>query len=283
MISQIVAQKDLAEANAIRTGTSGIASIIGAFGGGLLASIVSPVLCFVINAASYIWSALCIYVTQWEESETTLTKSSYLSSLKEGFQEASRNRLARAIILIGISWGIAGGGYYVLVPLLGNKLLASDGLGIGSLYAIDGVGVVIGAYLVKRFIGKAHRRSMIWYGMAYLAQAIFLALLAQFTVFWMCALFLLLMRISSGIIIPLDTYLLQTHTSPEMRGRVFALHESTYMGVMQLSYVMFGTAFQLFGIAIVGLVIGVVSFLCGLSWLYQIRWASKSATSFAEG
>ncbi|MCK9906900.1 hypothetical protein MXD63_43775, partial [Frankia sp. Cpl3] len=97
-------------------------------------------------------------------------------------QEASRNRLARAIILIGISWGIAGGGYYVLVPLLGNKLLASDGLGIGSLYAIDGVGVVIGAYLVKRFIGKAHRRSMIWYGMAYLAQAIFLALLAQFTV-----------------------------------------------------------------------------------------------------
>ncbi|MCK9907138.1 hypothetical protein MXD63_44985, partial [Frankia sp. Cpl3] len=66
MISQIVAQKDLAEANAIRTGTSGIASIIGAFGGGLLASIVSPVLCFVINAASYIWSALCIYVTQWE-------------------------------------------------------------------------------------------------------------------------------------------------------------------------------------------------------------------------
>lgn len=275
VISMIVAPKDLAEANAIRSGTSGIASIIGAVCGGLIASMTSPVLCFVINAASYLWSALCIYLTKWQEIETKPNRFSYFSSLKEGFVEASRNRLARSIILIGISWGIAGGGYYVLVPLLGNRLSFADGLGIGLLYAIDGVGVVIGAYLVKRWIGTSQRLSMIWYGAAYLVQAIFLALMAQFSVFWLCACFLLLMRICAGIIIPLDTYLLQTSTCAETRGRVFALHESTYMGVMQLSYLIFGHAFQQFGIPAVGLVIGGVSFLCGLSWLRQIRHSKE--------
>jgi MFS family permease len=277
----VVGREDLAEANAIRSGTHGIVGILGALGGGVIASVFNPVYCFLLNAVSYLWSAFFLYRARWKEEVQETGSVPFLRSLREGLEETARNRPARAIILIGISWGIAGGGYYILIPLLGSDIYQLGGSGIGLLYAIDGFGVLTGAYLVRRFISSRHRRAVISYGAAYVLQAIFFCLLTQSESFWPGAVMLFLMRVSSGLIIPLDTYLLQSHTPEAVRGRVFALHESTYLGVMQLSYVLFGTAFQHFGVQRVGLGIGLISLLCGLYWLYGVRRAEREANAFS--
>ncbi|MFN2744338.1 MULTISPECIES: hypothetical protein [Bacillus] len=77
------------------------------------------------------------------------------------------------------------------------------------------------------------------------------------------------MRVSSGVIIPLDSYMLQTNTREEVRGRVFSFHLATYGGFMQLSYLASGFAYDQWGIPLVGLVIGAVSLICGTGWLIQ--------------
>lgn len=177
--------------------------------------------------------------------------------------------MVRAIILISISWGFAGGGYYVLIPVLGQQVYHMDGLGIGLLYVIDGIGILLGARIVGGFVQRSHRRAVIGYGAAYLSQALFFAAMTQIPVFAWGATMLLLMRTSSGIIIPLGTYMLQTATTPDMRGRMFVLHNSAYGAVMQLSYACTGMALSRFPIALVGIVIGAMSMLCGLSWLLQ--------------
>lgn len=269
-IPLVVARDDLPAANALESGTAGVVQILGAAAGGLVAVAVSPVLCFTINAASYLWSASYILRVRWQEGHALRdTHSSYVSALAAGLRVAARNRVARAIIAIGISWGLAGGGYYILIPILGQQTFHLGGLGIGLLYTIDGLGVLIGSSLVRRMVAGNHRRAVVWYGLAYLAQAIFFAALAQCTAVLAGGLMLLLMRISSGVIIPLDTYLLQTSTEPGVRGRVFALHGSTYGGVMQGSYVLTGYAYGHLGVPRTGLLIGAVSLLCGLSWLAQ--------------
>lgn len=266
----IVSDDDLAAANGLESQASGLIQIVGAAAGGIVAATIGPIVCFSINALSYLWSAWHIRKCHWQEGSRHLrSNSSYLHSLKAGFKEALHNRVVRAIILIGISWGLAGGGYYILIPVLGQQIYHMGGLGIGTLYMIDGVGVLIGSYAVNQFVGPRHHRAVIWYGVAYLTQALFFGVMTQFTVFAWGALMLLLMRISSGVIIPLDTYLLQVSTSPDVRGRVFALHGSTYGGVMQLSYALMGFALEKFSIPTVGIVIGAMSLLCGLSWLEQ--------------
>lgn len=118
---------------------------------------------------------------------------------------------------------------------------------------------------------KAARENSLYYGIAYLTQAVFFAFLALSSHFVLSVFMLLLMRISSGIIVPLDTYLLQIHSDPDVRGRVFSLHDSTFSGVMQLSYASLGFLFEIFGIPVMGIVIGVISFLCGLTWLLQLK------------
>ncbi len=183
--------------------------------------------------------------------------------------------MARAIIIIGVSWGLAGGGYFILIPVLGQQVYHMGGFGIGLLYVIDGIGVLAGAYAVNEFVGKNHRRAVIWYGVAYLTQALFFGVMTQFTVFVWGALMLLFMRISSGVIIPLDTYMLQTSTERAVRGRVFALHGSTYGGVMQLSFALTGLALSRIEISTVGIVIGIMSLLCGISWLAQFGGTTR--------
>ena len=113
--------------------------------------------------------------------------------------------------------------------------------------------------------------------MAYIGQAIFFGLLAQSTLFLVGALLVLCMRISSGVIIPLDTSLLQTSTEPDMRGRVFALHEATYSGVMQVSYILAGLAYTHIGIPHTGIIVGAMSLLCGISWLWQFGAGAVAA------
>jgi predicted MFS family arabinose efflux permease len=267
---RIVSRDDLATANGLDSQASGLIQIVGAASGGILVAMVGPVLCFSINAASYLWSAWHILRCHWDEAGGVRRSGlTYFQSFKAGFEETLHNRVARAIILIGISWGLVGGGYYILIPVLGQQVYHMGGLGIGMLYVIDGIGVLIGSYAVNRFVGKNHHRAVIWYGVAYLTQAIFFGAMTQSTIFALGALMLFMMRVSSGVIIPLDTYMLQTSTMPDVQGRVFALHGSTWGGVMQLSYALMGQAFTKFGIPAVGIVIALMSLLCGVSWLVQ--------------
>lgn len=281
-IPQVVPPEQLVAVNAFSSQTVAMAQIAGAAFGGLLAA-ANPILCFGLDALSYVWSAFHIARTHWREPARETQAAPYTRQLLEGFREVRGNRLARAMIIIGVSWGLAGGGYYILVPVLGQHVYHMGALGIGVLYVVDGVGVWLGAFGVSRWVEARSRRAYIWYGLGYLTQAVFFGLLAQTTTLVAGALFLLGMRISSGIIIPLDAGLLQLNVPGPFQGRVFALHDATYGSVMQLSYVVVGWAFQHFGYQRVGLVVGLVSGLCGVFWLSQRRyWSASSQTQSAS-
>lgn len=272
VIPRVVTDDELPVANGIDSQASGLIQIVGAAFGAIVSATIGPIFCFSINALSYLWSAWHIGRCYWDETTATRKERvQYLQSLKIGFQETLHNRVVLSVIIIGISWGLAGGGYYIIVPVLGQQVYHMGGLGIGTLYVIDGIGVLVGAYFVNQYFGKNRRKATIWYGIAYITQAIFFGIMTQFTVFAWGALMLLFMRISSGIIIPLDTYMLQISTDKSIQGRVFSLHSSTYGGVMQLSYAIMGLALSKLGVPKVGVIVGMMSLLCGVAWLGQFK------------
>ncbi|CAM3927826.1 MFS transporter [Alicyclobacillus pomorum] len=135
-IPLIVSRDDLAAANGLESQASGLIQIIGAACGGIVSATVGPIVCFIINAASYLWSAWHILRCHWDETGGVRSNTPYFQSLKAGFEEALHNRVARSIILIGISWGLASGGYYILLPVLGQRVYHMGGLGIGMCYTL---------------------------------------------------------------------------------------------------------------------------------------------------
>lgn len=271
LLPLIVDRKDLPEANAFMSSTDAIVNIIGAVLGGIVSTVFSPITCFLVNSLSFLWSAFYVYKIKYKENKKPDTKKqSYIQLLKEGLVETKQNTLIRYVILIGLTWGLVGGGYYILIPFLGNNVYHLGAVGIGALYAIDGLGILLGTYFVKAFIKNNFRRSLIMFGMSYAVQSLLFVLLTQSTVFYFGSLFLFLMRVCGGIIIPLSNYFVQLGTTDEIRGRVFALYNSTYMGVMQVSYFGSGYAFEKYSIPVVGAIGGIISMLCGLIWLSQV-------------
>ena len=100
-----------------------------------------------------------MYKIKYKENKKLDTqKQSYIQLLKEGLVETNQNTLIRYVILIGLTWGLVGGGYYILIPFLGNNVYHLGAVGIGALYAIDGLGILSGTYFVKAFIKPKLRR-----------------------------------------------------------------------------------------------------------------------------
>lgn len=90
--------------------------------------------------------------------------------------------------------------------------------------------------LCEKMDQRQRRRAVVWYGASYLSQALFFALLAQTNTFLIGVWMLYLMRVRSGIIILLDTYLLLTHTKEEVLGRVFSQRVGHQRGCQQVQH-----------------------------------------------
>ena len=114
--------------------------------------------------------------------------------------------------------GIIGGAYQLLLTIYAEKIFHTN---IGILYTVQGAGLMIGSLLVNLYISHNKEKMKKVFGWAYLLQGIFFLgfILSDQLIIGIITLFC--MRIAGGIIVPLDTTLLQTYTHENMIGKVF--------------------------------------------------------------
>jgi hypothetical protein len=79
---------------------------------------------------------------------------------------------------------------------------------------------------------------------------------------------LLCMRIAGGIIVPLDTTLLQTYTHENMIGKVFSFHYSIYGSLIQLSMFFTGWLLEIFSPQIIGSLLAICCIFVSFIWLF---------------
>ena len=76
------------------------------------------------------------------------------------------------------------------------------------------------------------------------------------------------MRIAGGIIVPLDTTLLQTYTHENMIGKVFSFHYSIYSSLIQLSMLMTGWLLEILSPQIIGSFLATCCIFVSFIWLF---------------
>jgi hypothetical protein len=205
------------------------------------------------------------------------------ADLAEGFTTLRALPLARSVIWVGISWGLIGGAYNVLLTAHVTNDLHGGGLLLGVFYVVDGAAVILGSVLTVRLRRGSHLAA---YALAYVLQGA--AWGAMFLGDWPVwgAAMLALMRTASGVIIALDTTILLATVPERLRGRITSLHMTTYGAASRVALAAFAGLLAVTGVGTVGVVAGAASVIVGVAWWSlngrRARPLYMSATSAAD-
>ncbi|PGT72305.1 MFS transporter [Bacillus cereus] len=264
-LKNIVYQHHFVTANSLSSTINGFMSIMGASLGGILVQSLHIEFAFLVNSFSYFISAYFIYNMSVPTHDTCNENKAFLTDIKDGYTYILQTKIILTLILIGISWGIIGGAYQLLLTIYAERISHTN---IGILYTVQGAGLMIGSLLVNLYISHNKERMKKAFGWAYFLQGIFFLgfILSDQLIIGIITLFC--MRIAGGIIVPLDTTLLQTYTKDNMMGKVFSFHYSIYGSLIQLSMFFTGWLLEVLSPQVIGTLLAICCIFMSFIWLF---------------
>jgi predicted MFS family arabinose efflux permease len=244
-------------------------SVVGASLGGIVAELLSVQSAFIINSLSFFISAWFIYSSKIPHNIEKKTTNSFYNDIKEGYKFIINSKIILTLILVGMSWGVIGGAYQLFLTYYAEDVFHSGSTGIGILYTIQGIGIIVGGFIVKNFIGSDDNKMKKAFGLAYLFQGVFFLFFVLSNTLYVGCIMLLFMRIAGGVIIPLDTTLIQNHTEDDKIGKVFSFHYSIYSSLINLSMFVSGILLERISPRVLGGFLGILCIFISLIWLYM--------------
>ncbi len=152
----VIDRRDLTEGNSKRESTEAIAEITGPASAGALIAVLGAPLAVVIDAASYLWSAVMLGWIKTVEPQAAAIEPAGTSSarvrggdLRIGLRAVFGNPFVRPIVLGLMVWAILGGFFMSLYTLFCLRELQLSEAMFGVIIAMGGVGSLAGALLSR--------------------------------------------------------------------------------------------------------------------------------------
>lgn len=225
---------DLHDAHTLSAATWSVVLCGGALVGGLLVRWIGVHAVFLVDAGTYVVSALCLYGLRLPPTPRQPHRFSWrdvalLVELRRGLGHA-RERGIAPVLFAKTFWGAAGG-YLVLLALAGYEGFDAGGgaapeasaVATGILYAARGVGTGLGPILGRLWLGSTDRALRLQVTLGFLVAAF------GYTAFGFCeriefaALWVGVGHLGGATLWVSSTVLWQRHVADAYRGRVFAL------------------------------------------------------------
>jgi len=222
----VTTREELIAANAISGATWSAMLAIGAALGGLVAGTLGTDAAFIIDAASFVLAAVCIWSVPVHETHMSERQpAGRFQELREGLSFVFSQRDIALYTLTKALWSL-GGGVLLLLTLFGRQIfpLGVDGaLSIGLLYAARGVGAGIGPLLARRFGGDGERFLRRAIGPSILLTGIGYTLVSSAPSLLLALIGVMIAHIGGSTQWVFSTALLQINVPNRLQGRVFAV------------------------------------------------------------
>jgi len=152
----LIGRKHLAEGNAKLESTEAIAEITGPASAGWLIAILGAPLAVVIDAVSYLWSAIMLgQIRTKERKPENLEKPKHLGEdLRIGLRTVFRHPVVRPILLSHMVWSISGGFFMALYTPYCLRVLGLSTTTFGIIVGLGGVGSLAGAVISRKLVAK---------------------------------------------------------------------------------------------------------------------------------
>ncbi|MFO0748538.1 MAG: MFS transporter [Myxococcota bacterium] len=305
LLPNIVSTRELMPANTLLSATWSTILAVGASIGGLVSSKLGYDAVFIINAGSYVFSALSIFGIRMPAVEAPASvaatvggdgarrrrlRPTYLAlvaygDLRDGVRYLFGHRNVLRLACAKTAWALGGAALVYFLTQLGPRLEPTDAaFGIGILYSARGLGTGIGPFAARRWFQDMRRWAVIG-GLAVSVSGVAYLVLGVVPWSYSMVVWIIIAHAASGANWVLSTVLLQALVPDRLRGRVFAA-ELLMLAIVE-ALVILAAAALLDGGALdlrTGIIVfAALQIVAGLAYAWWIRRDVDFATTVAEG
>ena len=278
ILPDVVRSTELGTANALSSTTWSVMLALGAALGGLATGELGIYPAFLIDAVSFLISAVFILQIAYRQPESASSEAGFSAALREyldglRYMKKQPDVLAIALHKGALGLTIAGGVINVVLVKLAEEVYVigqGGGTSMGLLYAVAGLGTGVGPILTRRFTGDRERPLRTVMALAYLLSAGGLALAAPLWSFGAVLVGMFLRAYGTGVIWVFSTQLLLQLVPDRVRGRVFSTEFAMFTLASAASAAAGGLALDTTGLGLTGIML----LMAGLAVLPGIAWAA---------
>ena len=287
VIPNIVEPSDLIVANTLSSTTWSFNFAMGFAAGGVLAAFFGRDTVFVLNALSFVGSALLtarMKFTEPHAENLPPLKARDLvdfSPIREGIRYVRQHPQLKTTILVKAGNGLLGANW-VLLPIFGERIFAVNRagfsqqqagmLGMSLLMACRGVGAIIGPVISGYWAAGKEKRMRLGILLGYLAGTAGYLMLGHAPGLAMACAGIIIAHAGGSTLWVFSSTLLQLHTEDRFRGRVFSAEWAFSVVTMSVSSYTAGVLVDRgVPVATVASVIGYCVLLPAVLWAAALR------------
>ncbi|MEC7351315.1 MAG: MFS transporter [Candidatus Thermoplasmatota archaeon] len=238
-LPNVVAEEDLATANALDAASWSTALCMGAMLGGVVVSIWGTNAAFIIDSVTFLVGTLFLINLTIPQTIDESMKGPWLSTgirnIKSGWARIRSQPALFRIVFAKASWNVAGGGLAgVYLVLMGANVQGfGAAFGFGLCFFARGVGTGLGPILARAFLKDEEAwPRLVGYLIVLSGLIYFLVGLSVPHALWITVVLVILAHSASGANWVLSTVMMQQWVEDEVRGRVF----STDMLILSIAF-----------------------------------------------
>lgn len=269
-VSELVTGPNLSNAVALNSASFNMARLIGPAVAGLLVAVVGAGWVFLINAATFGAVLLSLKFLRVEKLYRSERAKRQRGGLVEGFRYVRRRPDIMVILVMVFLIGTFGLNFPIFISTMSVSVFHAGAGEYGLLSSIMAIGSVAGALMAAR--RERPRVALLFAGAAFFGFGC--ALAAVMPSFWLFALALIVIGVSSQTLMTTANGTVQMTTDPQLRGRVMAIYMAIFMGGTPVGAPIVGWVADTFGprwAMGVGAASGLAAALVGVFYLIKYR------------
>jgi MFS family permease len=246
LVRMVDKKEDLPNAIALNSSMVNGARMLGPSVAGMLIAAIGTGLCFLLNAASFVFVILSLLFMRLPAEATGKVRKSVLGELAEGVRYTFGNAPIRYVILLLFLASLTGMPYVVLMPVFAKEILFGSADTYGMLMGTSGLGALGGAFFLatrKNAIGLEKVIPM--------AAAIFgagLILLSLSRSFLLACVVIVVAGFGMMLLMATSNTVIQSIVADEMRGRVMSFFTVAIMGTAPFGSLLAGSLAKHLGV-----------------------------------
>jgi MFS family permease len=278
ILPRITDPDELHTANALTQTTQWLTLSVGTMLGGVSAMQFGYEWAFLVNAASFLFSAAAIWqlrspsgdfrASRSEIRNHERQKANFWLEYNESLRYMRQTPLVLAIALAGVGWATGGGAAQILFTLFGEVVFNRGAAGVGLIWGFAGIGLVVGGLLGHWMGGRMTYQTylhVIWIG--FLVHGVAYVLFSIGNLF-SAVFFIALSRAAMGSNNVLNRTMLLKHVPDRLRGRVYTTVQAMLDATMMASLAVASAATLHYPIRTIGVVAGVLSTSTAVFWAW---------------